>query len=555
MAYNQRHGPQSRGSAQGGNRNQSRNRNRAKAPTWDGTLTYQRHPSEAKPRNAPQAASRAENAPKPQIKPPQPPSGGLFSAKLVIAIFFVFVFVYIGHSIWTFWTPSVDTMVLRMSTVDSPQSVMGIIVRDEQVYNAERGGQIEFMVPDNDWVRVGALVANVSDPYMAEAATVRLNDVEDQAMDIQSRRQPLSIVDTEVQRLNNSLGNITSARVHNFSTLNLSEIYSLHDQLTQVINNRNQINIGDGVASMGLLAREQDRHMTVLGYNSRNMYAATSGIMSRMIDGMEATLTRASISSLTREDVQVMIDYDTFITTQEVQEGDGAFKIVGNVWYIAAEMPNSMITGFSEGTNRTVYLHNANTGMYEPHSLRIQSIDYGTRYSLVIFRSTRHVIDFLNQRNVSIRTTTGVQNGLKIPCTAISSRQYLRIPVGYIHGELDPFVSIFTEAGNSAVFVTVAETTDYNVYVAPVAGLGLGSLLAPNNPYDPHILLTEEHLHELHGIYLVRLGAAEFRVINLGDDGVDVGYILLDPALNPGINEFANVVIDASTVVDGQLIR
>lgn len=502
--------------------------------------------------STPRAISTKSNA-----KPPQPPSGGLFSAKLVAAIFFVFVFVYVGHAIWAFWTPTIDTMILRMSTIDVHYSATGIIIRDEHVHFADRDGYIDFHVPDNEWVAVGTVIASVGDSYMVDAATVRLASVENQAMDIQNRRLPMSIMDSEVQRLNNSLTNIVNARIHSFTTLNLSEINALHDQLNQQIDNRNQININDGVAAAGMLAREQDRHMAVLTYNSRNMYASTTGIMSRIIDGRETILTRASVNELTREDILANAYYDPLAITQDVQEGDGAFKIVGNVWYIVAEMPNAMLTGFEEDSIHTVYLYNETRGEYEAHSLRVQSIDYSSRYSLVVFRSTRHVINFISQRNVSIRTTSGVQRGLKLPDTAIVSKQYYRIPMTHIHdiGELEPFVLVSTEGGNNTVPVEIANTTEYYAYIAPASGLGAGSLLVPSDPHSVHMLLTQDHMQELHGVFVDSLGLAEFRLINLAEGSIAVGYILLDPALNPGIREFANIVIDASSVTEGQLIR
>jgi len=446
----------------------------------------------------------------------------------------------------------VDTMVIRMNTIESPQSVTGIIIRDEQVFHAERAGHIEFWVSESERVGVGVPVASVQNPQMVEMASGRLNSVEAQAINTQSRRH---ITDTTVQSLNNNLNNIVSTRIHSFTTLNLSEIYSLRDNLNQVINTRNQININDGVSSHEALAREQVQHTSVIEYNSQNMYASLSGIMSRAIDGYETIFTRASINELTRYDVRTIVDNDALIPKQVVQTGDPAFKIVGNVWYIAAYMPNDMITGFDPGTTRAVYLYNESTGGYESHNLNIRSIDYGTRYSMVVFRSTRHVIDFLNQRNVSIRTSSGVHNGLMIPYTAITTRRSLQIPIGYIHGAIERYVLLSSENGDIPLAVTLESTTDTYAYVVPVMGLGPGSLLVPRSPSRPHILLSQDHVLEVSGVYLVRFGAAEFREINLNESTTEMGYVLINPSLNPGISEFANLVIDASTVVEGQLLR
>jgi len=439
-----------------------------------------------------------------------------------------------------------------MNTVSDPRSVTGIIIRDEQVFYAERDGRLEFLVHDNERVAVGTLVANVQNPAMVGVATERLSMVEDQALDAHSRRY---ITDTTVQSLNNNLGNIVTSRAHNFATMNLSEIYALRDNASQVINTRNQISVNDGVASRENLAREQYRHTSVLEYNSQNMYASVSGIMSRIIDGKEYELNASQLNYLTSYDLRQQLENVALVPAQQVETGDAAFKIVGNTWYIAVELPTETIANFVQGTNRTIYLRNPSDGVYEPHSMRIHEINLGTRYSMIIFRSNRHVIDFIDQRSVSVRVSSGEESGLLVPETAITTRRHFRIPGAYIHGFYEHYVVISSAGETSSLLVTVENRAEGYAYLSIGTNLSLGSLLVPNSPDAPHMHLSSDHLQELHGIYLDRLGFARFAAINIGDSTMGGGYILLDPALNPGISEFANIVTNADSVVEGQLIR
>jgi len=441
-----------------------------------------------------------------------------------------------------------------MSTIEAPRSETGIIIRDERLYHAERDGNLEFWVPDNEWVRVNTHIASIQDPYVVQAASSELSNVEAAAISLQAIR-PFTEAENFVQRLNNNMGRIVNSRMHSFTVLNMSDIYTLRDDLNREINTRNQISINDSVTARGSLAREQERHTAILGAHTRNMYAGESGIMSRLIDGWETELTVDSIGIITGDDVRRVADYDIIAPNQVVQEGDPIFKIVGNVWHIAAYMPNDMINDFTEGTNRTVYLLNATTGGYEPHSLRIRRIEYGTRYSLVVFRNTRHAADFINQRSVSIRTTSGIERGLKIPDTAIVTSRHYRIPHGFIHGEHMHHVLLSTEAGNITVPITIDEVTEDYVFVPITYDLAVDSILVPNDPDNFHMLLSQDHVRVRHGVYRVILGSAEFREVNLGENGATAGYILLDPALNPWVAEFSEIVTDASTVVAGQLVR
>jgi len=513
-----------------------------------------RQPQKSRPA---QAKARPAQT-KTRRRPPQPPSGGLFSAKLVIAVFFVFVFVYIGHSIWVFMTPDVNTMIVRMDTIETPRSIPGVIIRDEQLHLASSAGYVQFQVQENERVSARTPVASIlNDPTSVQTAMGYLSGVESLAASTQARRPASGTTDSGVQRLNNDLTNIVNGRINSFTTLNLNEIYTLRYTLSTRISARNQINAGSAIAAREPLAREYERHMAVLEASVRNMYAGGSGIMSRHIDGHETHLTLEMINELTRDDIRGIADYGILAPASEVLEGDPLFKIVGNVWYIASYMPNDMVQTFTEGAVRTVYLYNASTGSYEPHSLRIERIEYGTRYSIVVFRNTRHVIEFMDQRNISIRTTSGIRRGLKIPDTAIVTNYHYRIPEGSIHGETEKYVLLSTaEADDIKIPVTVDDYTDYYSYISVDYGLTVGDMLVPRDPvYGRHVLLTDAHLRVRHGVYIVDFGRVVFRTIDLGDDVVGDGYVFLDPSLNQGISEFNNIITDASTVVVGQIIR
>jgi len=513
-------------------------------------------PPRRKPQQGPSKKTVPPNKKKKKLRNSGPPSGGSFSSKFVAAVFFIFVFVYIGHSAWAFVTPEVNTMIVRMNTVTEPRSIPGVIIRDEQVHYANNSGYVQFMVQENERVSVNTQVVRiVNDPISANTAREYLSAVENMASNTQARRPATETTDSGIQRINDDLANIVNGRIYSFTALNLNEIYAMRDNLNNRISARNQINTGSAIVAWEPLAREYERHRAAHDASISNMYAAGSGIMSRLIDGHEASLTRDMIGNLTRDDIRISADYGPLTLATEVQEGDALFKTVGNVWYIAAYMPNDMVQAFTEGAMRIVYLHNASTDNYEPHNVRVERIEYGIRYTLVVFRNTRHVTEFMNQRNISIRTASGVRRGLEIPDTAIVTRRHYRIPLGSIHGEEGSnYVLVLTETGNTRLFVTIDERTDYYAYIPVVPELTVGSLLIPRDD-GIHVLLNEARIRVLNGVYAIVFGTVTFRTINIGESGLEAGYVLLDPSLNHGINEFSTIVTDASTVVAGQIVR
>jgi hypothetical protein len=241
------------------------------------------------------------------------------------------------------------------------------------------------------------------------------------------------------------------------------------------------------------------------------------------------------------------------VPNQDLLAHDPAFKIVGNIWYIAAYMPNEMIRGFSANQMRTVYIENPVTGEFLPLTMRVDRITPGTRDSRVVFRSTRYVIDFMHRRNVNIRTTQSVETGLKIPNTAVASRQYYIIPLTFLHGIIENSVLRFSEEGNVSVPVTVAEWAGAYVHIrGDGLELAVGDILL-DGLGGRHEL---RDVRTVQGVYRVNTGVADFRVIHTDAPITERGgSTLLCPVRNQrSLNEFDSIVVDADMVTEGQII-
>jgi len=232
------------------------------------------------------------------------------------------------------------------------------------------------------------------------------------------------------------------------------------------------------------------------------------------------------------------------------------FKIVGNIWYIVAYMPNNMIENFAEDTDRTIFVQNAATGNYDPMVMRITHIEQFHTESRVVFRTSRNVMDFLNQRNVSIRTTNYISSGLQVSTSAITTRRSMRIPVTHVFERGGYYVHINNEYGLRQVPIDVLERTEDYVFIEETTDLVDGDILIPASIYGSSFTITEAVIRIEYGVYRTILGYASFTPIFLDDELSDVDtYTLLDPARNPHLRQFDTIVIDASTVTHGDIIR
>ncbi|MCL2499326.1 MAG: hypothetical protein FWE90_03200 [Defluviitaleaceae bacterium] len=474
-----------------------------------------------------------------------------FSAYFILGVIILYV---IGHLInrgVSHMAPLVATEVVRIGPIDTPQTFTGIIIRDERVYHAPRDGQIVYAVGEGERVRSGTRIASIQDA--AEVASINrdMQVLDQNAMRVSTMRHDQT--DPNVVRLNNHIRGQVDNRAHSFTSHNLSDLYALRDGLNQSITHRNQFIISRGFSAAGDYAREQADLLALLGVHSTNMYARSGGIMSPIVDGLESVFTLSGMESLTREQLNFTPDTIPLFPPQYLEANEPAFKIVGNIWYIAVYIPNELIHDYAVGQTRTIFVENPSIGDFIPMNMRITQLKTYTRDSRVVFRSTRYVMDFMHRRNVNIRTTQTVEEGLKIPNTAVASRDYFVIPISYVHGIIDNSVLRYTGEGNVSIPVTVAEWAGAFAHIrSDTPGLFYGDVLLDGQG-GRH---TITDVRTVQGIYRANHGFADFRRIYTDEPITDRGgSTLLCPVRNRGsLREFDSIVIDAGLVTDGQMI-
>lgn len=452
-------------------------------------------------------------------------------------------------------TPNVATEIVTMSNMDEQRSISGMIVRSEEVFYAPRSGRFEPVIMETDRVRQGTLVGNIQDVNAIARLDQDLANIEERIRRLGSLRH-FSESDATVQRINTNIQNVMNTGMHSFATGNLSDINNLHNRLSQLTENRNQIVLNYDIRAVGDIGRQHTQMSELRGLNHINMYAVGTGIMFQIVDGHEHW-NPGNMRSMSREAVNETVDHAVLFPKRDVEAGDPLFKVVGNAWYVVSFMPHEMAQQFTLGADRVVFLHNDVTGVYEPMTMRIAHLERHALDTKVIFRSTRNVINFLGQRNVSIRVSDYVARGLKVSNSAIVERRYIAIPLTHVQEGVNYFVHHRTEEGIRTVAIEVASRTEDSVYVEEsTLSLIMGDALAPIALFGSDYMITEAAVRLSHGVYLATRGYAYFTTISLGGDLSEVdGYTLLDPSRNPNLRQFDTIVTDATQVEHRQILR
>ena len=483
-----------------------------------------------------------------------------YSVSVVSVLFFSFILVYLSWSAIQFFQPSVATEVVRMDMLEVQLFTPALIVRDERVYRADISGTVVSFVRDFERVREGDMIVSVlQDIDAVEAIQAARREIEDQAIGMHGRRFHTP-AEVEIDRINTSLRALMDSSMSDFSRLNMSELYLLNERLIEQTEFRNQTIIN----SIRPVLQDIDRELThaeqVEDLHMHNIVASQGGLFSPFIDGLEVRLTPFSVRDLSRADTLHVVDHAAITPAREVEEGDPIFKIVGNTWYVAAYLPLSELEGFATGQNRTIFLESEDTGRFEPINMRIVHMYSYVTDAFIIFRSSRNVDRFLNQRNVNVRIRDNVQNGLRIPTTAIATRNLVRVPMTHLHGvEGNHFVQrSIGEGVTERVNVFVNNISEGYAYILNEGlVLAIGDVLAPFDLDYGHIALFDINIITVRGVFRANLGVAEFTRIFLDEEipDIGVGHVILNPARNRGIRQFDTIVSDASTVREGDLVN
>ena len=485
------------------------------------------------------------------------------SVSIVSGIFFLCVLLYIIRAAMGFFSATIPTTLLEMGSREAPASARGIIIRNEVVHTAPRSGQVMFEVNEDERVTSGVRVASVGEVAAAQEMIISLQENEEGIRNLAVRRTEISPVTAEaVARINDYMNAVLVSRAHSFITRDLSDIYTLRDRISGAIDSRNAQLLDDNIHVSGDLQRMNQQIRAMLGNELHDMHATTTGIVSFITDGYESRFTPDNMSRLLQEDMDITIDHAHLVPNREVEAGDPVFRVVGNVWYIAAYLPIEMAETFRVADTVTLFISNDALGQHVPMLFRIQTLRRDHLEAFVVFRSTRNVHEFVNQRIVYIQTTDTVQRGLKIPNTAIVSRRFFRIPWGYIHGEitLNPYIRINTVEGELNVSVSLADIESVmNAYVLEeTQGVELGDVLLPVNPDLGLFTLRAVDLYTRRGVYRANDGFADFRVINMQVEEFFIDpndFTVLDPAANVHIRRFDIIVTDPQAVHQGMRIR
>lgn len=477
-------------------------------------------------------------------------------------IIFAIIFIYMSFSVYSYMTrEKIQFYEVTEGGIVNEQNYTGIILRDETVKYSDRAGNINYYIREGKRASVGTSIYSIDETgalasFMAKhpEATATLN--EENLIDLKKFLSSFSITyDDEA-----------------FHTVYDTK-YSLEAQVLEYGN----FNALDNLDAM----------MAADGINFQQVRADEAGVISYRIDSYEDM----DVSQIS-EEVFDRSAYSGSITQsgQQIPADSPVYKIItSDAWSVVFPMTEDDVKEYGEETWLKVKFNGRKLTATGDFSTFL-GMD-GKTYGKLDFN--KYMVQFVSERYVEFEIVSQKVSGLKIPISAVTTKSFYLVPLGYLaqggdgdHSTTGFMKETYSEQGTSAVFVPteIYYSTEeyYYIDISEDGELKAGDYLV--KPTGEHVaeeeLLpeeegsTEEETNEaasetaraaeqdgrfqigasasLQGVYSINKGYAVFKQIEVLASNDE--YYTIKTGMRYGLTVYDHIVLDGAAVEEGKQI-
>ena len=446
--------------------------------------------------------------------------GKPLSFNVGILVFFFILVELVVAVVGYFNTKHVSPYEVRKGSLYANSLYTGIALRDEKIIEANDSGYVNFYVREGQHVAVGDLVYTVDETgRMLDSTSVEGN----------------TMSDSDLARLRTEISGFSSG----FKKSTFSEVYSFKNTLNSKAVELANYDILDSISGIS------DINSSLVHYK----YSENSGIVTYSIDGFEG-LTIDDINEDSFD--QSQYEYSQLAANSLVSTGDNVYKICTNEdWMIVIQVdPETAALLMDMGYVEVKFSRN----QYTSWAAVSQHTDADGNYYIGL-SFTNSMITFSMDRFVNIELLLDNESGLKIPHSAMVTKDFFIVPKDYVttggSGKAGVLRQGFDDEGTPTVeFIetSIYSESDTEYYLDNLELRTGDTIQKPDSDATYTIRLTDS----LTGVYNINKGYTEFREIVVLYENDD--YYIVKPNTTYGLSEYDYIVLDASTVSDDEML-
>ena len=417
-------------------------------------------------------------------------------------------------------TKHISPYEVRKGSLYKNSLYTGIAVRDEMLVTAADSGYINYYVRDGQHVAVGDLVYTIDE-------TGRLSE------SAASITEENSMSDADLARLRTEISGFSAE----FNEAGFSEVYRFKNSIASKAIELTNYDILTSVSDLSNI------NSSLVHYR----YAPNAGVVLYTIDGFE----EKKLEDITAADFdQAQYEYTQMAANNLVANGDTIYKICTNEdWMIVIQTDPDTANLLMEMEYVEVRF---SRNQYTSWASVSEHVDEDGNYFIGL-SFTNSMITFAMDRFINIELLLDNASGLKIPNSSIANKDFYIVPKEYVtagaSGKLGVMRDSHDDEGNSTVeFIetSIYSETEDEYYLDNLELRNGDIIYKPDSDETYTIRLTGT----LQGVYNINKGYAEFKEINILYSNDD--YSIVRPNTQYGLNEYDYIVLDSSTVLDGE---
>ena len=442
-------------------------------------------------------------------------------------IVFAVIFLYLAFSVYTYLKKDkVQFYEVVEGNIVNDRQYTGIILRDERVENTDRAGYINYYIREGKRAAIGTRIYSIDETgNMAELMQ-------------ENPDANVGLTDANLSDVKRQLSSFSmSYRDQKFeNTYDLQ--YSLEAPVLEYAN----------FNALGNL----DSIMQQAGASFVQVTAPVSGVVSYAVDGFEG-LTADQVTEGTFD----RSGYSKAITKagQLIEQSAPVYKLItSDNWSIVFPLGDEEKEEYKDQTQLHVTF-SANDLDATGNFSEITGAD-GATYGKLDFN--QYMVQFASDRYITFEVDSEKADGLKIPVTAVTEKNFYLIPLEYMAQGGDSsdtgfMKEVYSENGTSAEFVPVtiyyANEEYYYIETGDDAPLKAGDYVVKPDSQDRYQI---GQTASLQGVYNINKGYAVFKQIEIIKSNDE--YYSIKKGTNYGLSVYDHIVLDANTVYEGQLI-
>ncbi|MCM1494223.1 MAG: hypothetical protein NC089_00305 [Bacteroides sp.] len=441
-------------------------------------------------------------------------------------IIFGLIFIFLGVQIFrSLRQVRVSVYEVQKSYMDTNITGSAIALRQEVLVAADRSGYINY------YIRNGQKVGKNATVYTLDATGSLADIIADASGDgVTLNTAGYHEIKTRISAFQNY-----------FSDVNFSDVYDFKNDLdSQILDLINSQVLEDLTSADGTMA------------SFSQITSSESGVVTYYQDGYEGKQPE----EITLADYERDTYTSTSLKTGEIiQAGSPVYKLItSDIWNLVLPLSQEDAERLQADDRVTLRMPNVVHEVYGD----ITVIQNGEAYFANITLD-KLMVNYCEERFLPIEIVMTQQEGLTIPNSAIVEKQVLKLPIDYLtagsnSSQMIYFnVRILDEEGNLSVMQVapdIYEKDDLYCYVNPNA-FAPDAVLVKNDS-DQTLSLTDAGRENRTGVYSVNRGSASFRPIEILASDSD--FSIISESTSYGIALYDRIVLDSSTVEEGQII-